>query len=225
MSSRSSKTRGAPGGASLRPSDGPRSEPPSATTPGAAGARTDLPERVTVGRVLKPHGLRGEVVVEVLSDVPGRLAAGRRLLAVVDPQASATAPGGPAPLELEVATSRPHGACRLLRFSGSADREAAEALRGLWLVVDRAAVPPAPEGTYYHYELVGCRVRDVAAGELGTVVDLVEDGGGLLLLVSDGERQVPVPFVGRLLRGVDVASGRIELELPEGLLEACASRS
>lgn len=182
--------------------------------------RADLPERVTVGRVLRPHGLRGDVVVEVLSDVPERLAPGSRLAAVADTEAQAA----PA-IELEVAASRAHGAGRLLRFAGRADRDAVEELRGLWLTVERAAVPAPPEGTYYHYQLVGCRVRDAEAGELGEVVDLVEDGGGLLLLVSDGARQVPVPFVASFLAEVDVAGGRIELALPPGFLEACASRS
>ena len=185
--------------------------------------RGDLPERVTVGRVLRPHGLRGDVVVEVLSDVPERLAAGSRLAAVADTEAPAAA--GKAAIELEVAASRAHNAGRLLRFAGRDDRDAVEELRGLWLTVERAAVPAPPAGTYYHYQLVGCRVRDAEAGELGEVVDLVEDGGGLLLLVSDGARQVPVPFVASFLAEVDVASGRIELALPPGFLEACASKS
>jgi 16S rRNA processing protein RimM len=161
--------------------------------------------------------------VEVLTDVPGRLARGSRLQAVPDPEVAGA--GGRPPLELAVAASRAHGAGRLVRFSGYGDRDAAEELRGVRLVVERAAVPPAPAGTYYHYELVGCRVRDAAAGELGTVVDLLEDGGGLLLVVSNGKRQVPVPFVEGFLREVDVARGRIELVLPPGFVEACASRS
>jgi 16S rRNA processing protein RimM len=180
---------------------------------------------VTVGRVVKPHGLRGEVVVEPLSDVPGRLARGSRLVAVADPEAGAGSCGGPAPRELRVAAGRAHGAGRLLRFAGCETRDAAEELRGLWLQVERGEVPPAPAGTYYHYELVGCRVRDAAAGELGVVTGLLEDGGGLLLLVSGGGLEVPVPFVESLLREVDVANGRIEVVLPPGFLAACASRS
>jgi 16S rRNA processing protein RimM len=189
--------------------------------------RRDLPERVTVGRVLKPHGLRGDVVVEVLSDVPERLAPGSRLAAVADPEAPAAgkAASSTGAIELEIVASRPHNAGRRLRFAGRDDRDAIEELRGLWLTVERPAVPAPPAGTYYHYQLVGCRVRDAEAGELGEVVDLVEDGGGLLLLVSDGTRQVPVPFVASFLAEVDVASGRIELALPPGFLEACASKS
>jgi ribosomal 30S subunit maturation factor RimM len=57
------------------------------------------------------------------------------------------------------------------------------------------------------------------------VVELVDDGGGLLLVVDDGRRRLPVPFVARFLRSVDVAGGRIETELPEGLDEICGSGS
>jgi 16S rRNA processing protein RimM len=111
-----------------------------------------------------------------------------------------------------------------VRFAGVADREAAAALRGGWLEIERSLVPPAPPGTYYRYELLGCRCMDSGV-DLGEVVEVVEDGGGLLLVVSDGSREVPVPFVARFLRRVDVAGGRIEVALPPGLIEACASRS
>ena len=176
----------------------------------------ELPARVTVGRVLRPHGVRGEVVVEVLSDVPGRLDRGSSVLA-------AREEGGPA-RPLEVAAHRPHKSGALLVFTGIDDRDAAEGLRGLWLEVDRSQVPAAPPGTYYHYELLGCRCYDGDRG-LGEVVDLLEDGGGLLLIVADGELRVPVPFVERFLREIDVEAGRIVFDLPPGLLDACASRS
>jgi len=172
---------------------------------------------VLVGRVLRPHGVRGEVVVETWTDNPERFVPGARLLA------------GPAGA-LEVAEARPHRGALLVRFAGVGDREAADMLRGTDLAVPAESVPAAPEGTYYHFQLVGCRVRDAAAGELGEVVDLAEDGGGLILLVEGeapggGSRRVPVPFVGALLKRVDVERREIEVELPEGLVEACASRS
>jgi 16S rRNA processing protein RimM len=190
-----------------------------------APARADLPETITVGRIVRPHGLRGEVAVEVLSDSPRRFAPGSSLLLVREgapPQPvrvaarRATAAGGEGP--------RPRRRLALLRFDGVEDRERAEALRGAWLEVERSQVPAAPSGTYYQYELLGCRC--IAGGEvLGEVVEVVEDGGGVLLVVSDGRRAVPVPFVARFLRAVDVEHARIELELPPGLVEECASRS
>jgi 16S rRNA processing protein RimM len=185
------------------------------TSEPAGEGRADLPETVTVGRVLRPHGVRGEVVVEVLSDVPGRFERGSSMLGARE--------GGRA-VRLTVAASRDHKSGAVVRFEGHEDRDRAEELRGLWLEVPRAEVPPAPEGTYYHYELLGCRA--FSGGEdLGEVVEVREDGGGLLLIVKDGERQVPVPFVREFLREVDVAGARIELDLPPGLIEECASRS
>src|SRR5688500_12592557 len=102
--------------------------------------RRDLPERVAVGRVLRPHGVRGEVMVEVLSDVPGRLAPGRRLRASWE--------GKPARLSREVLveTYRPHKSGALVRFAGAEDRDQAEELRDALLEVDRSEVPDAPEG-------------------------------------------------------------------------------
>jgi 16S rRNA processing protein RimM len=158
-------------------------------------------------------------MVEVLSDVPSRLAPGSRLIASRGSQSERTPER-----TLTVAASQPHKTGARVRFEGVGDRDGAEALRGLTLEVERSAVPAAEAGTYYYYELLGCRCHD-GERDLGEVVDLVEDGGGLLLIVADGEQQVPVPFVERFLREVDVVRGRIVLDLPPGLLEACASRS
>lgn len=213
MSSKSSKTTDA---------SAETAEIPAPTAPDTT--RRDLPARVAVGRVLRPHGLRGEVVVEVLSDVPGRLDPGSRLFASRGesgrmPERTLTT--------LTVTASQPHKSGARVRFQGIEDCDAAEALRDMVLEVERSAVPAAEPGTYYYYELLGCRCYD-GERDLGEVVDLAEDGGGLLLIVlmiAEGELRVPVPFVESFLREVDVARGRIVLDLPPGLLETCASRS
>jgi 16S rRNA processing protein RimM len=206
MSSRSSKTTDAP-----------------AVSAPDTSRRADLPERVVVGRVLRPHGLQGEVVVQVLSDVPGRLDPGKCLIAS---RGLESEPGAKSEQvsRLTVAASQPHKTGARVRFEGVGDCDAAEALRGLTLEVERSEVPVAEPGTYYYYELLGCRCHD-GERDLGEVVDLVEDGGGLLLIVADGEQRVPIPFVKSFLREVDVKEGRIVLDLPPGLLETCASRS
>lgn len=176
---------------------------------------------MAVGRILRPHGVQGEVVVQVLSDVPDRLSPGRRLLLTRD-----KAPG-PA-RTVVVKSERPHKTGALLRLEGVEDRDQAEELRGAWLEVLQSEVPQPPAGTYYHYQLLGCRCFD-GETDLGTVVELVEDGGGLLLIVSDGQRRLPIPFVKGFLKSVEVAAeggaGRIEFELPPGLVETCASGS
>ena len=199
---------------------------PSATA--VENRRDDLPETITVGRVLRPQGLRGEVVVEVLSDVPDRFAPGSRLLGVREGKPAMPAMPATSAITVEVAASRAHKRGMVVRCAGSEDRDQAEELRGLWLEIPRSQVPPAEPGTYYQYELVGCLCR-VSGEELGRVAEVVEDGGGLLLIIeseSEGEgRRIPVPFVREFLREVDVAGARIDLELPPGLIETCASRS
>jgi 16S rRNA processing protein RimM len=188
------------------------------TDPPGTAPRADLPERVAVGRVLRPHGVKGEVVVRVLSDVPGRLAPGSTVL-------GSREGSSPIPLmPLVIDMYRDHKTGAVVHFAGYDDRDRAEELRDLLLEVDRSEVPEAPEGTYYWYQLLGCRC-EVDGEDLGEVIDLVEDGGGLLLVVSDGERKVPIPFVRSFLKTVDVEGGRIELDLPPGLLEACESKS
>ncbi len=177
-------------------------------------AGSPLPEYVEVGRVRRPHGVHGGLVVEPLSNVPGRFAPGTELVLV-------SADGRRQPVE--VARSAPHGRRLLVSLVGYEDRDAVEPLRGAVLEVSRAATPSAPEGAFYYFELVGCECADLDRGGLGTVSDVIEDGGGLLLEVSDGARTLLVPFVRSFIRSVDIAGRRIELELPEGLIDSCAS--
>ena len=179
-------------------------------------AAPPLPDRVLVGRIRRPHGVRGEILVDVWTDSPGRLAPGRELwLAAADGTVRT----------VTVAAHRPHPRGALLRLEGLTDRDAVEPLRGATLEAERRTVEPAPAGSYYFFELAGCQCRDAAHGELGEVCEVIEDGGGLLLEVRAGRRRLLVPFVEEYVAAVDVAGRRIELRLPEGLLESCTSRS
>ena len=102
---------------------------------------------VEVGRVLRPHGVRGEAVVEPFSEVPERFSPGAELLAAV--------PGTPlgSRRSLKVESVRPHRGALLIGFAGVAGRDAVEALRGALLEVPREAVPEAPEGRTVRLEL------------------------------------------------------------------------
>ncbi len=118
-------------------------ERPRRRPPGAASASSEVAaERVAVGRIAAAHGLRGEVAVDVLSDVPGRFTAGASLLL--------TSPGA-SPRPVLVTAVRPvtsrHKDRLLLSLQGIDDRTAAEAIRGSLLEVAASAVPPAPEGS------------------------------------------------------------------------------
>lgn len=188
------------------------SAPPTASADRSAGS-----ERVEVGRIVRPHGVRGELLVQSLTDVPGRFARGARLELVQADGARRTvtvrSSAWPMPDRL------------MVTFEGIADRDAAELVRGARLEVERAAVPEAPAGEFWQFDLVGCRAFDERAGELGDVVDVTDAGAGPLLVVAlaDG-RKVPLPFVERFVVAVDPAGRRIDWRLPEGLIDACASR-
>jgi 16S rRNA processing protein RimM len=158
--------------------------------------------------------VRGEVLVEVLTDVLDRFDVGKEVL--LDRS-------GEEPRRMRIASRRRHERGLLLGFEGVPDRDGAERIKGASLVAERAGSLPAPEGSYYYYELLGCRCRDRGHGDLGEVVDLIEDGGGLLLVVGDQRRELLVPFVEPFLKRVDTAEGLILLELPEGLVETCGS--
>ncbi|MCP3956333.1 MAG: 16S rRNA processing protein RimM [bacterium] len=166
--------------------------------------------------VLRPHGLRGEVRIEIHSDLPERFAPGSELRLTMRGGVTRT---------VRVASFREVRGGGLIRFSGWRTRESAVELRGARLEVLRSDVPAAPEGLYYHFDLVGCRCFDAELGELGEVEAVVEDGGGVLLEVRGPDRVLPVPFVEAFLDEVDINGREIRLRLPEGLIETCASKS
>lgn len=165
---------------------------------------------LVVGRVGRPHGIRGEVVVEVRTDDPGRRFA---------PSATvATEPARAGPLTVE--RSRWHSGQLLVGFAGVGDRAAAAALRGTVLVVDSADLPPTGEPDEFHdHELYDLDVR-TADGELvGTVVDVLHLAQDLLVVRRYGGDEMLVPFVAAIVREVDVADGRLVVEAPPGLLD------
>ena len=144
--------------------------------------------------MVKPHGLRGEVVVELVTDRTERLAPGSVLSTDHHP--------------LEVTRSSPHQSRWIVAFAGVTDREAAEALRGTVL---RAAPLHDPDALWVH-ELVGSEVVDPHGGRHGTVV-AVQANPASDLLVLDAGQLVPLRFV------VGRQPGVVVVDTPEGLLD------
>lgn len=195
---------------------------PRPSTPGGGAPRT-----VLVGEIRRPHGVRGEVVVESTTDVPGRFEPGNEFW-LTRPGEGQRDDGPEDETErigsVRIAAVRPFRELLLIRFQGLDDRDAVEPLRGARLEAEPAGTETLEEDTYFHYQLVGCRCRD-HTGDLGRVVDVVEDGGGVLLIVESERGRLPVPFVRAFVAEVDVERRRIELELPPGLIETCTSKS
>ena len=170
--------------------------------------------RVVVGRIGRPHGIRGEVTVEPRTDEPDeRFAAGAVL--------SVDGPVG----ELVVARPHWHSGRLLVHFEGVGDRNAAEALRGLLLHVERAEdeTPDDPE-EFYDSTLMGCAVEREDGSPVGEVVDVLHlPSQDLLVVRAPDDREVLVPFVAAFVSVVDVHQRRIVIEPPEGLLDADGS--
>jgi 16S rRNA processing protein RimM len=174
-------------------------------------------EAIVVGRVGKAHGVRGDVTVDVRTDVPERrFAPGERL----DREA-----GGPG---LVVADARWHSGRLLVRFEGVADRDAAETLRGTVLTIDAeragdAADPDDGDGdgeVWWDRDLVGLRALTPDGRELGAVADVVHTPAGeLLAITKPGGGEHLVPFVRDIVPTVDPPGGRLVVNAPPGLLD------
>ena len=161
-------------------------------------------DRLVVGRVAKAHGIRGEVVVESLTDHPSRFAKGATLQ-------------GPDGL-LTVRASRPHQQRLLVLFEEIPDRNAAELLRGADLTIDAVDAAPLPEGRFYAHQLDGLEVRANDGTHLGTFTRVVASPAHDLWAVeTPAGREVLVPAVTPILVDVDLDAGIIWLEPPEGL--------
>lgn len=167
---------------------------------------------LVVGRVVKAHGITGEVVVDVRTDDPdARFAPGTSL--------RGRAKGGEEH-EYTIESVREHGGRLLVRLDGVADRNAADALRGTLFVVDSQELPPIDDpDEYYDHQLEGLQVRTVAGDAVGTVAEVLHTAAGELLAVRGAEREVLVPFVGAIVTSVSLADRLIEIDPPEGLLE------
>ena len=166
---------------------------------------------VVVGRLARPHGLRGEMSVEVLTDFPERFVPG---LAVV-----AAGPSGDRRRELVVASVRPAGERLLVSFEGVSSRTEADGLRGLDIAVPKGSEVPRPEGFVYHFDVEGCRAVDRSGRELGVVAALEEVGGRSLLTLRTPAGERDVPFVEPIVVSVDVARKLVVLDPPAGLLD------
>jgi 16S rRNA processing protein RimM len=172
-----------------------------------AGAGT---QRV-VGRIGRPHGLRGEVTVQVHTDFPEqRFAPGAHLRGECEDTGRT----------LTVETVRPHKGALLVRFAGIADREAAARLCGHLLSVDTTELPDLDDpDEFYDHQLEGLAAVGPDGAALGTVREVVHAPASDLLVLDTGRGEVLVPFVRAIVPEVDLVAGRVVLDPPAGLLD------
>ena len=163
-----------------------------------------------VGIVRKPHGLTGEVSVELATDFPQRFVPGIQL----------AWSRGTEQRTLDLAAARPHGKRLLLTFEGISSVEEARNLAGGDLSIEQAEAFPVPDGFFYGHELEGFACVDGQGTPLGVVRGLGQTPAGpLLTLETVSGREALVPFVEEMVREINRDARRIVLALPEGLLD------
>ena len=175
-----------------------------------------LGEFITLARVVKTQGRHGEVAVELHSDIPDRLHQGLRLFALAEDSSRR---------ELKIEEAWPHKEFVVLKFAGVGSISEAEPLVGCELQVPRSERAQLEEGAAYVSDLVGCTLADHGK-EVGLVSDVRFGAGEApLLVVGSGKNELEVPFAQAFLVRVDLEAKRIEMNLPEGLLDVNAPLS
>jgi len=168
---------------------------------------------VLVGRIARPHGHRGQVIVNPDTDFPeDRFAPGQTLWL--------QQPGGARPVT--VAAMRMQQARPVIAFEGVASMNEAEALAGLELRVPEASLAALAPDTYYEHDLRGCRVETVDGRALGEVRAVEGGGGATRLVIGAGRGEIQVPFVHEICVVIDVGGRRIVVDAPDGLIDVNA---
>jgi 16S rRNA processing protein RimM len=162
------------------------------------------PGYVAVGRIVGLWGLRGDLKVESLTDFPQRFAAGGSvwLAGVVH----------------VIERCRWQRGRAILKLVGVDSVTAAEALRHCLLEVPEDDLRPLGEGEYYHFQILGLEVRTTAGEVLGRVEQIISTGSNDVFVVRGPRGEVLIPAVDDVVKSVDLAAGRIEVEVVEGLL-------
>lgn len=161
-------------------------------------------EQILVARIIAPHGVAGMLAAESYSDNPERFRSGAVLRRCDGSEAV-------------VEQASPHKGRLLLKLRGVNDRDTAERWRGTELFVDRLEAPPLPEGSYYHFQLLGLTVMENGQ-ELGFVDDILEySANDVYVLKRKDGNETLIPALKSVVKSVDLERSVMEVVLPEGL--------
>ena len=163
---------------------------------------TEAEPVLRIGRVLKAHGVKGALRIELLSDFPDRFSPGRKVEV--------------AGRRLTVSRAEEQDGGLLVSFTGIDDRTEASRLAGEYCTLPLAEARQLPADRFYHFQLVGLTVIDARSGrEIGRVAEVLAYDANDVLRVSSGAREVLIPMVRSVVRSITPADGVITVELPE----------
>lgn len=190
-----------------------RPEKESRTSEGSVEQSAE-PRFLVIGRISRPHGVRGEVRVELHTSDPDRFLSLENVH-IGDPTAKPTA----------VRSARHHQKVTLLTFEGIDNRDQAEALRDQWLYVPLEDAIPLDEGEYYLYQLEGLSVRDGDGQELGRLVEVMETGANNVFIVRGPFGDILLPDTPEVVQDIDFEHGRMVVHLLPGLVDPSLLRA
>jgi len=162
-------------------------------------------EFMAVGRVLRPHGVRGELLLASLTDFPERLGEHKVVYLGEPPQ--------PHPL----AGVRIRQGQLILRLADCTSREAADAYRDQLVQIEAETAAPLPPGLYYHHQLLGLAVYADDGEHLGELVEILETGANDVYVVRGAQGELLLPVIADVIRGVDLEARRLTVHLIDGL--------
>jgi 16S rRNA processing protein RimM len=168
---------------------------------------------LAVGKVITAHGTHGEISVEPFTDFPEERFAPGQVMLLGDEMES-----------VEIEASRPHKSRMLVRFEHITSRDEAEALRGTWIFIPEEDAAELEDDTYYVHQIIGLTVQTVDGQILGTVGDVLVTGANDVYLIKpaagvNGGREILLPAIGEVIVEVDVAGGRLLVNLLPGILD------
>lgn len=172
--------------------------------------RPALDELISIARIARPQGIRGEAIADILTDFPERFEKLRSVWAI--------SPAGQVEL-VNIEKAWLHKGRVVLKIAGFDNMNQAEALRGFRIAITESELAPLPPDTYYDFDLTGCEVSTVSGEVIGSVEAVEKHGAAPLLKVRGENREHLIPLVLSICVEVDVAHKRIVIAPPEGLLE------
>ena len=175
---------------------------------GSSGVQQPELRYLAIGKIVRAHGLHGEVSVAVLTEFPERFDTTEWVYLGNEFEATA----------FRLERYRWHKKNILLTLSGVTDRTQAEKLRGQFVQVPLEEAVPLPEGSYYLYELIGLRVVSTEGEHLGAVVDIIETGANDVYVVDHNGQQLLLPAIADVVRSIDIEVGQIVVQVIDGLI-------
>lgn len=170
------------------------------------------PEYLVLGEVLRPHGVRGELRIRILTDYPERIGDLKTVYLGTDIESPALKP-------YSVVGMRMHQNYGLLTLQDITSRDKADRLRGQLIMVDIDHAVPLEEGEFYLFELLGLEVKTETGESLGTISEIIETGANDVYVVdSPRYGEVLVPVTEETVLETNIPAGIVTVRLPEGLI-------